>query len=211
VDLGPALAVDSDVRTDIPLYRVYRDGKADAVDVERIDAPGLWRDDLVTFLLGCSFSWEDVLDQAGLRPRQIAENCNVPMFRTNLRSNDAGPFGSELVVSMRPYRPDQLAAVQAITAQYPGAHGGPLHWGSPEAIGIDPASLGRPQWGDPVTVKDDEVPVFWACGVSSQVRMCVARRTRESSNQGADGQKRETTTALNRAGRVGVRGVRWGE
>ena len=219
-----ALAAESDIRTDIPLYRVYREGEHDT-DLQSIE--DVWQNDLVTFLLGCSFSWEDVLDEHGLRPRQIEENCNVPMyvlrpfaiedtwylalivglllvrrrwirarfsvqaiaeswyrccsmfrcrFRTNIESNNVGAFGSTLVVSMRPYRPDQLSRVFDITNRYPGAHGAPLHWGDPEEIGIDSSSIHLPQWGDPVTVKDDEVPVFWACCVSSQVSAVVVDR-----------------------------------
>eukprot|EP00750_Incisomonas_marina_P032923 INCI9417.3.p1 GENE.INCI9417.3~~INCI9417.3.p1 ORF type:complete len:230 (+),score=25.10 INCI9417.3:359-1048(+) len=171
-DLG-ALAADSDIRKDIPRYRVYRDGEMAGPDVACID--DIWSDDLVTFLLGCSFSWEDLLDKAGLRPRQIEEGCNVPMYRTNIRGHDAGPFGSELVVSMRPYRPDQLEEVYSITAQYPGAHGSPLHWGDPEEIGISAAELDSPPWGDKVTIREDEVPVFWACGVSSQSAVIDAK------------------------------------
>lgn len=166
------LATDTDLRTDLPLYRIYRDGKHDR-DVERVNSDGLWQSDLVTFFLGCSFSWEDLLHNEGLTPRHMAQQRNVPMYRTNLQSNNVGPFGSELVVSMRPYRPEHLQKVYDITAQYPGAHGSPLHWGDPQAIGIDPQQLDKPQWGQAVTIENDEVPVFWACGVSSQV--CAVR------------------------------------
>ena len=167
-DVG-ALAAGSNIRTDIPMYRLYRDGEADpGGDVDRI-TDDVWSDDLVTCLLGCSFSWEDVLADAGLVPRQIEEQKNVPMYRTNISSNAAGPFGGPLVVSMRPYRPEQLEDVYRITDKYPGAHGSPIHWGDPAEIGIDGEQLANPPWGEGVTIRDGEVPVFWACGVSSQV------------------------------------------
>ena len=176
-DLG-IVAADSDIRTDIPQYRVYRDGESQG-DVS--DIQDIWKDDMVTFLLGCSFSWEDILADAGLCPRQIEEKRNVPMFRTNIESNEAGPFQSTLVVSMRPYRPDQVEEVARITSQYPGAHGGPLHWGAPEEIGIDSSELQNPPWGDAVSIRDGEIPVFWACGVSSQVRCSPSLRLYHSS------------------------------
>jgi len=113
--------------------------------------------------------------QANLTPRNVALGCNVPMFRTTIPNARSGPFGGELVVSMRPYRPDQLAAVAAITARYPGAHGGPVHWGDPAAIGIPEGRLAEPDWGDHVEVRPGEVPVFWACGVTPHAALLRAR------------------------------------
>jgi uncharacterized protein YcsI (UPF0317 family) len=159
----PALGADLDVRTDVALYRVFRDGKA-VGDVPDIKA--LWRDDLVSFVLGCSFSFEEALMQAGLRLRYVDEGRNVPMYRTNVDTTPAGRFRGKLVVSMRPFKPaDAIRAIE-ITSKYPRVHGAPVHIGFPEKIGI--ADLGRPWVGDPTEVKADELPLFWACGVTPQ-------------------------------------------
>ena len=129
----------------------------------------------VGFLLGCSFSWEDKLAAAGLAPRHVEAGTNVPMYRTNIPNVNAGPFGGELVVSMRPYAPADVARAAALTAGYPGAHGGPVHWGDPTALGIARDELGAPPWGDAVEVREGEAPVFWACGVTPQTALMAAR------------------------------------
>uniref|UniRef100_A0A7S0IYI5 DUF1445 domain-containing protein n=1 Tax=Calcidiscus leptoporus TaxID=127549 RepID=A0A7S0IYI5_9EUKA len=157
------VAHTADLRTDLPKYWVWHDG---AVADERQDVVDVWCDEMVGFLLGCSFSWEQALQEAHLPPRQIEENCNVPMFRTSLSNLPVQPFGGNLVVSMRPYLPSQLSAVAAITGRYPGAHGAPIHWGDPHEIGV--CIEGDPDWGDRVSVRESEVPVFWACGVTPQ-------------------------------------------
>jgi uncharacterized protein YcsI (UPF0317 family) len=159
----PALGEDLDIRTDIPLYRVWRDGKL----VEEVsDLKAVWRDDLVAFLLGCSFSFEEALVEDGIELRHISCGTNVPMYRTNIQTVPAGPFHGPLVVSMRPLKPaDAIRAVQ-ITSRFPAVHGAPVHLGKPELIGIK--DIGKPDYGDPVEVKEDELPVFWACGVTPQ-------------------------------------------
>ena len=166
------VAPSADLRTDLPKYCVWRDGRM----VEEVaDVSALWGDDMVGFLLGCSFSWEHGLVEMGHPPRHMEEGRNVPMYQTNVPNARVGPFGGSLVVSMRPYRLEDLPRIVSLTCAYPGAHGGPLHWGAPELLGIDPDALGAPQWGDAVTVRDDEVPVFWACGVTPQLALENAR------------------------------------
>ncbi len=159
----PELGEDLDIRSDIPRYRVWRDGELVA---EPEDVTAFWRDDLVSFVIGCSFSFEEALTQDGIEIRHIAMGCNVPMYRTSIATKEAGPFRGPLVVSMRPMKPaDAIRAVE-ITARFPAVHGSPVHIGKPELIGI--ADLAKPDYGDAVPVNDDELPVFWACGVTPQ-------------------------------------------
>ena len=159
----PALAGDLDIRTDVPRYRVWRHGE---LVEEPTDIRHLWRDDLVTFAIGCSFSFEAALIEDGIEIRHVARGCNVPMFRTSIATVPAGVFHGPLVVSMRPLRPaDAIRAIQ-VTSRYPSVHGAPVHIGLPEAIGI--RDLARPDYGDAVPVGADELPVFWACGVTPQ-------------------------------------------
>ena len=159
----PSLGDDLDIRTDIGRYKVWRDG-------EVVDEPGdimrWWRDDLVAFVIGCSFSFEEALLDNGIELRHMSCDCTVPMYRTTLATVPAGPFRGPMVVSMRPMKPaDAIRAIQ-VTTRFPTVHGAPVHIGKPELIGI--ADLARPDWGDPVPVHDDELPVFWACGVTPQ-------------------------------------------
>jgi len=163
-------APGSDLRTDTPRYRVFRAGIPEAD--EPTDVTPLWREDFVGFLLGCSFTFETALSAAGLTPRHVSEGCNVPMFRTNVPCAPAGRFAGPLVVSMRPYRVDQIEQVIEITGRYPEMHGAPIHIGDPAALGI--ADITRPDFGDAVTVGDDEIPVFWACGVTPQLALLAA-------------------------------------
>ncbi|MGB6755832.1 MAG: putative hydro-lyase [Xanthobacteraceae bacterium] len=159
----PAIAEDLDIRTDLPRYRVWRNGEL--VD-EPSDVAKYWRDDLVTFAIGCSFSFEQALLDDGIELRHMTCDCTVPMYRTSVQTNAAGPFHGPLVVSMRPMKPaDAIRAVQ-ITTRFPSVHGAPVHLGKPEMIGI--RDLAKPDWGDAVPVRDDEIPVFWACGVTPQ-------------------------------------------
>lgn len=159
----PGLGADLDIATDVPRYRVWQQGEM--VD-EVTNINHLWRDDLVTFALGCSFSFEEALLEQGLEIRHITEGCNVPMYRTNVQTEAAGPFHGQLVVSMRPFKPaDAIRAIQ-ITTRFPSVHGSPVHIGDPALIGI--SDLQKPDYGDPVTVKDGEMPVYWACGVTPQ-------------------------------------------
>lgn len=164
-------AADADLRTDVPRYRVFRKGHAERV--EPADIRSLWRDDLVGFLLGCSFTFENALVAAGLPVRHLDEGRNVSMYRTNIACQGAGRFAGPMVVSMRPYRPEQIDAVVQITGQFPQMHGAPIAIGAPEKLGI--ADLARPDFGDPVTIHTDEVPVFWACGVTPQLALEHAR------------------------------------
>ncbi len=155
----------------MPRYRVFRDGLPDTD--EPTDVHPLWRDDLVGFLLGCSFTFEDALINAGLSVRHIDEGRNVPMYRTNQACQPAGRFAGNLVVSMRPFAREQVDRVVAITGQYPTMHGAPVHVGDASALGI--GDLARPDFGDPVSINPGEVPVFWACGVTPQLALLHAR------------------------------------
>ena len=161
---------DVDIRTDVPSYRVFRDGEF----VEEVaDITALWQDDLVTFALGCSFSFEEALLADGLEVRNVTEQVNVPMYRTSIDCSPAGPFAGKMVVSMRPFKAaDAIRAVQICT-RFPAVHGAPVHLGDPGLIGI--GDLARPDYGDPVSVAADELPVFWACGVTPQVALERAR------------------------------------
>jgi uncharacterized protein YcsI (UPF0317 family) len=159
----PALGEDLDIRTDLPRYRVWRHGEI--VD-EPSDIVKYWRDDLVGFAIGCSFSFEQALLDDGIELRHMTCDCTVPMYRTSVETHPAGPFRGPLVVSMRPMKPaDAIRAVQ-ITTRFPSVHGAPVHLGKPELIGIK--DINKPDWGDAVPVHDDELPVFWACGVTPQ-------------------------------------------
>ena len=164
------LAPDADLRTDLPRYRVFRAGEfAD----EPTDVTRYWRDDLVGFLLGCSFTFEWALAAAGLHLAHQAQGVNVPMYVTNRRCVSAGPFEGPMVVSMRPFKPaDAIRAVQ-ITTRFPSVHGAPVHLGHPQSIGI--ADINKPDYGDAVPVEADEIPVFWACGVTPQSVIAAAK------------------------------------
>ncbi|MGE0700849.1 MAG: putative hydro-lyase [Hyphomicrobiaceae bacterium] len=159
----PELGRDLDVRTDIPAYRVWRNGKLVA---ETADILEHWRGDLVAFVLGCSFSFEEALVEDGPELRHQSMGVNVPMYRTSIACQPAGPFRGPTVVSMRPFVPaDAIRAIQ-ITSRFPAVHGAPVHIGLPEAIGI--RDIARPDYGDAVEVRLGELPVFWACGVTPQ-------------------------------------------
>ena len=157
------VAAGADLRTDIPKYRIYRDGQLAA---EVADIAGEWRDDFVAFLLGCSFTFESALLQSGVPVRHIEEQRIVPMFRTNLACRPAGIFRGPMVVSMRPIPAPLVPRAVTVTARYPMAHGAPVHIGDPALIGI--ADVMKPDWGEPPTLLGGEEPVFWACGVTPQ-------------------------------------------
>lgn len=164
------LGADLDIRTDLPRYRVWRDG----VLVDQAgDVTGLWRDDLVSFVIGCSFSFEQALMEAGIALRHVDEGRNVAMYRTSIATVPAGVLHGPLVVSMRPLTAANAIRAIQITSRFPRVHGAPVHIGRPDLIGI--ADLARPDFGDPVTVLDDELPVFWACGVTPQAVVMAAR------------------------------------
>lgn len=159
-----------DIRTDVPAYNIYRDGKL----TESIsDISDLWRDDLVAFALGCSFTFERALTEAGIEVDHITHNLTVPMYRTTIETRSAGPFGRGMVVSMRLLPKDRVEDAVEISRSYPWAHGAPVHIGAPEEIGI--ADLNKPEWGDPPAVLDERVPVFWACGVTPQNAVLSAK------------------------------------
>jgi uncharacterized protein YcsI (UPF0317 family) len=133
----------------------------------------LWRNDLVSFVIGCSFTFENALLAAGVPVRHIEQKLNVPMYRTNIACKSAGRFGGPLVVSMRPLTPSQAVKATQICSRFPRAHGAPIHFGDPSAIGI--RALGEPDYGDAVEIRDGEVPVFWACGVTPQASLALAK------------------------------------
>jgi uncharacterized protein YcsI (UPF0317 family) len=159
----PTLGEDLDIRTDLPRYRVFRRGEV--ID-EPTDVRAHWRDDLVSFVLGCSFSFEEALIEGGIELRHMTCNATVPMYRTSIATSPAGPFHGPMVVSMRPMTPANAIRAIQITTRFPAVHGAPVHIGKPELIGIK--DLMKPDWGDAVPVNDDEIPVFWACGVTPQ-------------------------------------------
>src|SRR6201981_1740346 len=166
----PALGQDLDIRSDLPRYRVWRHG-------ELVEEPTnlfhVWRNDLVSFALGCSFSFEEALVEDGIELRHITCGSNVPMYRTNIPCAPAGPFAGPLVVSMRPLKPkDAIRAIQ-ITSRFPAVHGAPVPIGLPAAIGI--SDLAKPDYGDTVPVESNELPVFWACGVTPQAVIAQVR------------------------------------
>lgn len=157
------IANGADIRTDIPKYRIYKDG---VFTEEVTDIKDYWEDDMVAFLIGCSFTFETPLIEAGIPIRHIEENCNVPMYKTNIECAKAGVFEGPTVVSMRPMsQADAIRAIQ-ITSRFPGVHGAPIHIGDPSIIGIN--DIHKPDFGDAVTIKEGEIHVFWACGVTPQ-------------------------------------------
>lgn len=164
------LGDDIDVRTDLPRYNVYRDG---ALSEEVGDLKALWRDDLVAFVLGCSFSFEKAMVDDGIPLRHWESGRTVPMYRTAIATVPAGPFRGPTVVSMRPLTPAQAVRAVQVTARFPDTHGTPLHFGDPGQIGI--ADLARPDWGDPPDLRPGEIPVFWACGVTPQAAALEAK------------------------------------
>src|SRR5215470_9007634 len=166
----PSLGEDLDIRTDLRRYRVWRDGST--VD-EPTDIRRWWRDDLVIFAIGCSHSFEEALEDAGIELRHLTCGCTVPMYYTSIATAPAGPFHGPMVVSMRPMTPANAIRAVQITTRFPSVHGAPVHLGKPELIGI--ADLAKPDQGDAVPIRDDEIPVFWACGVTPQSVIATVR------------------------------------
>lgn len=165
------LAPGADLRTDLPLYRVWRDGK---LAEEVADASAAWAEhsDLVAFLIGCSFTFETPLVEAGIDVRHITDGTNVPMYLTDQPCRPAGRLKGNLVVSMRPIAPERVADAAMISGRFPAVHGSPVHVGAPERLGI--RDLARPDFGDPVRIEPGEVPVFWACGVTPQAAVMAS-------------------------------------
>jgi uncharacterized protein YcsI (UPF0317 family) len=165
-----ALGADLDMRCDVPRYRVWR--KGELVDEPR-DIRALWREDFVSFVIGCSFSFEQALLEAGIVLRHVAQGKNVAMYKSSIATLAAGPFSGPLVVSMRPLKAaDAIRAIQ-ITSRFPNVHGAPVHLGDPSLIGIK--DIQKPDYGEAVEVASDEIPVFWACGVTPQAAVAQAR------------------------------------
>lgn len=169
-DVRTALAPEADLRTDLPRYRVWRDGEL--VD-EPTQVSDLWTDDLVAFLVGCSFSFDTLLALAGIPVRNIEQRRNVSMYRTSVECRSAGRLSGPLVVSMRPIPGSMVPDAVRLTARMPEVHGAPVHVGAPESLGID--DLSAPDYGDPVDLEPGDVPVFWACGVTPQAALVASR------------------------------------
>ena len=157
------IAPGADIATEIPRYRIYENG---VMTGEYTNVESFWREDLVSFLIGCSFSFESELLEAGIEVRHISMGCNVPMYITNIECEPAGIFSGKMVVSMRPIPYGQLVKAVTVTEQMPKVHGTPIHIGDPSVIGI--RDVNRPDFGDAVPIKPGEVPVFWCCGVTPQ-------------------------------------------
>ena len=166
----PRLGADIDIRSDVPRYRVWRHGELVA---EPTDIRNLWRDDLVTFVIGCSFSFEQALVDEGVPLRHVTQGRNVAMYRSSIPTVRAGRFSGPMVVSMRPLTGADAQRAAQITARFPRVHGAPVHIGDPAQIGI--ADIGQPDFGDPVEILPGELPVFWACGVTPQAALHAAR------------------------------------
>ena len=164
------IAPGADIARDLPKYRIYEHG---VLTGEYEDVSHLWRDDLVSFLIGCSFSFEGEMMEAGIPVRHIEEGCNVPMYITNLACKPAGIFRGNMVVSMRPLPYDQIVKSVLVTGAMPKVHGAPIHIGDPSVIGIK--DLDRPDFGDAVTIHPGEVPVFWPCGVTPQAALMASK------------------------------------
>lgn len=164
------LLAGSDIRDAVPLYRVFRNG-------ELIDEPSnvfeVWREDLVTFIIGCSFTFEGALLDNGVPVAHIEQDRNVPMYRTSVPTSPAGKFSGPLVVSMRPIPAAQVADAVRITSRYPAVHGAPVHVGDPAALGI--SDLASPDYGDAVDIPEGSIPVFWACGVTPQAVVAASK------------------------------------
>lgn len=164
------IAPGADIARDIPKYRVYENG---VLTGEYTDVADLWREDFVSFLIGCSFSFESELIQAGIEMRHNTMGCNVPMYLTNIPCESAGVFHGNMVVSMRPIPYEKVVKVVTVTAAVPRVHGAPVHIGDPSVIGIQ--DIGKPDFGDPVVIREGEVPVFWACGVTPQAAVMASK------------------------------------
>lgn len=164
------IASGADIARDIPLYRIYEKGR---LVLECTEVSEFWSDDLVSFLIGCSFSFESELIEAAIEIRHNTQHCNVPMYVTNIPCTPAGIFHGNMVVSMRPIPYSQVVRAVTVTAKVPRVHGAPIHIGDPKEIGI--GDINKPDFGDAVTIHEGEVPVFWACGVTPQAVMMASK------------------------------------
>lgn len=166
----PALGENIDIRTDVPKYFIYRDG---VLTDQVTDISSFWRDDLTIFAIGCSFTFEHALARAGIAMRHMDENSTVPMFRTSVETIAKGPFSGGMVVSMRPIKRSDIDRVMEICGGFPLSHGTPIHVGDPADIGIE--DVDTPDWGQRIDIREDEVPVFWGCGVTPQAAIIRAK------------------------------------
>lgn len=164
-----ALGSGIDIRTDLPLYNIYKNGE---LLESRSDVTALWRDDFVAFAVGCSFTFERALLSAGIGMRHIEQDVTVPMYKTDIATNPVGAFRGPAVVSMRPIKVTDIEKTNNICEHYTHAHGVPIHVGDASTIGI--TNIDKPDWGNAVTIKDGELPVFWGCGVTTQVAVANA-------------------------------------
>ena len=163
------LGSDIDIRTDLPSYNIYRNGK---LTDSCVDITHLWQDNMVAFALGCSFTFDHAILQANFSLWHVENNRTVPMFKTSIQTVKAGPFSGPMVVSMRAIPANRLNEIKTISERFPLAHGAPVHWGDPAAIGI--RDVTKPDWGDPSPVEGGEMAVFWACGVTPQAAIMRA-------------------------------------
>lgn len=150
--------------SDIPRYRIYRDGVWDGKEIT--DVTEYWKEGYVGFLIGCSFSFEEALMAAGIEVRHIAQGRNVPMYKTNIQTVKAGPFEGPMVCSMRPMTPENAQKAYDITVKMPNVHGAPVHMGDAAEVGV--ADVMKPDYGEAVDIYEGEIPVFWPCGVTPQ-------------------------------------------
>lgn len=164
------MAPGADLRTDVPRYRIYENGE---LSDEPADIGSYWRGDLVSFLLGCSFTFETALLSAGLGLAHLDQGRNVPMYVTRRECVPSGPFAGPMVVSMRPYRAEEIPHAVSVSGRYPTMHGAPVHVGDPDSLRI--RNLDEPEFGDPISIEEDHIPVFWACGVTPQAVAMHAR------------------------------------
>ncbi|MCG5102639.1 putative hydro-lyase [Oceanobacillus alkalisoli] len=163
-------APTADLRTDLPKYRIYKNGE---LTEEVTDITAYWQDDFVSFLIGCSFTFEKPLLENGIPIRYIEEDRNVSMYKTNIPCEFAGIFQGPMVVSMRPMKPEEAIRAVQITSRFPSVHGAPVHIGDPEQIGV--TDINKPDFGDAVTIHEGEVPVFWGCGVTPQAAVMASK------------------------------------
>ncbi|MDQ6526645.1 putative hydro-lyase [Nocardioides sp. LHD-245] len=164
------IAADADVRTDLPRYRVFRNGELESEPLNLVD---VWEDDAVGFLLGCSLTFEQAMLAAGLPLRHIEADTPAPVYITDRQCAPAGKFSGPMVVSMRPIPADQVARAVQVTSRYPWGHGAPVHVGDPAALGI--ADLSAVDFGHAPNMKDGDIPVFWGCGITPQLAVESAR------------------------------------
>ncbi len=159
----PTFGQQADITTEVAAYRVYKQGK---LIEQRPNIDTLFTEDMVSFLIGCSFTFEHALLEAGIPIRHLEEGHNVPMYMTNIPAADSGQFAGNITVSMRPMSMQQAIKATEITSRFKNVHGTPMHIGNPSEIGI--SNISKPDFGEPVVIKNNEVPVFWGCGVTPQ-------------------------------------------